>query len=174
MAVALASVLRTPMSGVQSFYHIVYFMFMQGFRVLVEREWLEFGHKFADRCGIGQCSEDTNERCPVFLQFLDCVHQLLNQFPLAFQFNEAYLVSNLQKFEQNCCIKSLNLIQVKSNPSTVLILILRNICIRIKFYNYGRIRLTAVSPFKSNHPPFVTSKGCYNSFRYNCCHCNSF
>lgn len=65
---------------------------MQGFQVLVETEWLEFGHKFADRCGHGENSEDLNERCPVFLQWLDCVHQLQRQFPCSFEFNEAFLV----------------------------------------------------------------------------------
>ena len=60
---------------------------------MVEREWIEFGHKFADRCGHGKSLEDPNERCPVFLQFLDCVYQLLEQFPCAFQFNSAFLVS---------------------------------------------------------------------------------
>lgn len=64
----------------------------QGFQVLVETEWLEFGHKFADRCGHGENSEDLNERCPVFLQWLDCVHQLQRQFPCSFEFNEAFLV----------------------------------------------------------------------------------
>jgi myotubularin-related protein 3/4 len=64
----------------------------QGFRVLIEREWLDFGHKFADRCGQGICMEDINERCPIFLQWLDCVYQLLQQFPCEFQFNEACLV----------------------------------------------------------------------------------
>lgn len=67
-------------------------MFVQGFQVLVETEWLEFGHKFADRCGHGENSEDLNERCPVFLQWLDCVHQLQRQFPCSFEFNEAFLV----------------------------------------------------------------------------------
>lgn len=61
--------------------------------MLVETEWLDFGHKFADRCGHGENSEDLNERCPVFLQWLDCVHQLQRQFPCSFQFNEAFLVS---------------------------------------------------------------------------------
>lgn len=65
----------------------------QGFQVLVETEWLDFGHKFADRCGHGENSEDLNERCPVFLQWLDCVHQLQRQFPCSFEFNEAFLVS---------------------------------------------------------------------------------
>ncbi|KAK1787898.1 hypothetical protein P4O66_016372, partial [Electrophorus voltai] len=65
---------------------------LQGFQVLVETEWLDFGHKFADRCGHGENAEDVNERCPVFLQWLDCVHQLQRQFPCSFQFNEAFLV----------------------------------------------------------------------------------
>lgn len=58
----------------------------------METEWLDFGHKFADRCGHGENSEDLNERCPVFLQWLDCVHQLQRQFPCSFEFNEAFLV----------------------------------------------------------------------------------
>ena len=57
--------------------------------MLCEREWLDFGHKFADRCGIG---EDLNEKCPVFLQWLDCVHNLMEQFPCAFEFSKRYLV----------------------------------------------------------------------------------
>ncbi|ELT99015.1 hypothetical protein CAPTEDRAFT_226204 [Capitella teleta] len=65
---------------------------LQGFRVLIEREWLQFGHKFADRCGQGMCMDDLNERCPIFLQWLDCVHQLILQFPCEFQFNETCLV----------------------------------------------------------------------------------
>lgn len=76
------------------YYMFIYFS--QGFQVLVEREWLEFGHKFADRCGNGVNSEDANERSPVFLQWLDCVYQLFKQFPCAFQFNEAYLVIECQ------------------------------------------------------------------------------
>lgn len=74
----------------------MFIYFSQGFQVLVEREWLEFGHKFADRCGNGVNSEDPNERSPVFLQWLDCVYQLFKQFPCAFQFNEAYLVIECQ------------------------------------------------------------------------------
>lgn len=69
---------------------------LQGFQVLIEREWLDFGHKFADRCGQGVGSEDANERCPVFLQWLDCLHQLINQFPTAFEFNLTFLVRALK------------------------------------------------------------------------------
>jgi len=67
----------------------------------VQREWLEFGHKFADRCGLLGGCEDLNERCPVFLQFLDCVHQLMVQFPTAFQFNHAYPVKLVQHVYSN-------------------------------------------------------------------------
>lgn len=64
---------------------------LKGFKVLVDREWLEFGHRFADRCGHGM-DVDENQRCPVFLQWLDCVHQLQRNFPCAFEFNETFLV----------------------------------------------------------------------------------
>ncbi|XP_035246539.1 myotubularin-related protein 3-like isoform X3 [Anguilla anguilla] len=73
-----------------------YYRTIEGFQVLVETEWLDFGHKFGDRCGHGEKAEDLNERCPVFLQWLDCVHQLHRQFPCSFQFNESFLVKLVQ------------------------------------------------------------------------------
>lgn len=83
--VALAKLLLDP-----------YYRTIEGFQVLVEMEWLDFGHKFADRCGHGENSDDLNERCPVFLQWLDCVHQLQRQFPCSLEFNEAFLVKLVQ------------------------------------------------------------------------------
>lgn len=70
-----------------------YYRTVEGFRILVEREWLSFGHKFADRCGHGPESDENNERCPVFIQWLDCVHQIHRQYPCSFEFSMAYLVS---------------------------------------------------------------------------------
>lgn len=70
-----------------------YYRTIDGFKVLIEREWLQFGHKFTDRCRSTTLSIDLNERCPVFLQWLDCVHQLLRQFPNEFEFNVYLLVS---------------------------------------------------------------------------------
>jgi hypothetical protein len=90
-------------------------LLLQGFQVLCEREWLDFGHKFADRCGHAVGKVDPSERCPVFLQWLDCVHQLLQQFPCSFEFSQAYLVCwNLRKVcfgpflwdMVNCCFQS--------------------------------------------------------------------
>ena len=63
----------------------------QGFKVLIEREWLAFGHKFGERCGL--TTDDANQQSPVFLQWLDCVHQLTRQYPCDFQFNDNFLVS---------------------------------------------------------------------------------
>lgn len=71
-----------------------YYRTVNGFKTLVEREWLSFGHKFGDRCGHGLNSYELNERCPVFLQWLDCVHQIHNQFPCSFEFSIGYLVSS--------------------------------------------------------------------------------
>uniref|UniRef100_A0A673YTL6 phosphatidylinositol-3,5-bisphosphate 3-phosphatase n=1 Tax=Salmo trutta TaxID=8032 RepID=A0A673YTL6_SALTR len=79
--VALAKILLDP------FYRT-----LEGFQVLVETEWLDYGHKFGDRCGHQESADDVSEQCPVFLQWLDCVHQLLKQFPCFFEFNEAFLV----------------------------------------------------------------------------------
>ena len=67
----------------------------------METEWLDFGHKFGERCGHGVGAGDSNERCPVFLQWLDAVHQLLRQFPCSFEFNEAFLVRFIFATEKN-------------------------------------------------------------------------
>ncbi|KAL4660607.1 myotubularin-related protein 4 isoform X1 [Arapaima gigas] len=83
--VALAKILLDP-----------YYRTLEGFQVLVETEWLDFGHKFGDRCGHQENTDDVSEQCPVFLQWLDCVHQLLKQFPCLFEFNEAFLVKLVQ------------------------------------------------------------------------------
>ncbi|VTJ65898.1 Hypothetical predicted protein, partial [Marmota monax] len=83
--VALAKILLDP-----------YYRTLEGFQVLVESDWLDFGHKFGDRCGHQENAEDQNEQCPVFLQWLDSVHQLLKQFPCVFEFNEAFLVKLVQ------------------------------------------------------------------------------
>lgn len=67
-----------------------YYRTIHGFQVLIEKEWLAFGHKFTDRCGFLQ--SDGKETSPVFLQFLEGVWQLQEQFPFAFQFNERFLL----------------------------------------------------------------------------------
>lgn len=69
-----------------------YYRTLNGFQVLVEKEWLSFGHKFAQRVGHGDKTYSDAERSPVFLQFMDCVWQMTQQFPTAFEFNEDFLI----------------------------------------------------------------------------------
>jgi len=68
-----------------------YYRTLTGFQILIEKEWLSFGHKFAHRIGHGEDKHNDNDRSPVFLQFIDCVWQVLSQFPHAFEFNEHFL-----------------------------------------------------------------------------------
>lgn len=122
-----------------------YYRTMDGFMVLVEKDWLSFGHRFCERSGhlsspsifhdhssrlsisLGTESLTLNDKrenelgdfaamtsvadhlptasklkksrngtnmkltSPVFQQFLDCVHQLLIQYPNRFEFNERFL-----------------------------------------------------------------------------------
>nr|XP_023998344.1 myotubularin-related protein 9-like [Salvelinus alpinus] len=66
---------------------------IQGLQTLVEREWLQAGHPFQQRCSQSAYS-NSKPRCeaPVFLLFLDCVWQILRQFPCSFQFSQHFLV----------------------------------------------------------------------------------
>lgn len=88
---------------------------LRGFEVLIEKEWCSFGHKFAQRTGgpadggvvilpgasnssgpvapNGGKPSNPDERSPVFLQFIDCVWQMTQQFPHSFEFNERFLIT---------------------------------------------------------------------------------
>uniref|UniRef100_A0A3B5LLD5 Phosphatidylinositol-3,5-bisphosphate 3-phosphatase MTMR2 n=1 Tax=Xiphophorus couchianus TaxID=32473 RepID=A0A3B5LLD5_9TELE len=72
-----------------------YYRTIRGFEVLLEKEWLSFGHRFQLRIGHGDKNHNDADRSPVFIQFIDCVWQLTRQFPAAFEFNEYFLVTIL-------------------------------------------------------------------------------
>lgn len=72
-----------------------YYRTIKGFEVLVEKEWLSFGHKFQQRIGHGDNHHSDADRSPVFLQFIDCVWQVSKQFPHALEFNEHFLITTL-------------------------------------------------------------------------------
>ncbi|XP_023190168.1 myotubularin-related protein 7-like isoform X2 [Xiphophorus maculatus] len=79
-ACSVASILLDP------FYRTI-----RGFMVLIEKDWVSFGHKFSHR--YAHLDGDPKEVSPVLDQFLECVWQLSEQFPCAFQFNERFLVA---------------------------------------------------------------------------------
>mmetsp|Transcript_14519 Transcript_14519/g.30004 ORF Transcript_14519/g.30004 Transcript_14519/m.30004 type:complete len:435 (+) Transcript_14519:2241-3545(+) len=68
----------------------------EGFSTLVEKDFLSFGHPFHTRCGHGEGKNeqggDEGQLSPIFIQFLDCIFQLVNQFPDYFEFNARYLL----------------------------------------------------------------------------------
>jgi myotubularin-related protein 6/7/8 len=93
----------------------------RGFQVLIEKDFISFGHRFMDRCGHlssdkffvtpvdGAGSSDVaqallasvqnrfsgnhhiRETSPVFHQFLEAVRNIQRQFPARFEFNELFL-----------------------------------------------------------------------------------
>ncbi|XP_063627286.1 myotubularin-related protein 10-B [Cydia splendana] len=77
-----------------------HFRTISGFQSLIQKEWVALGHPFCDRFGLPRPgnpkdSKDTSaaQTAPVFLLFLDCTWQLLQQFPDKFQFSETYLTT---------------------------------------------------------------------------------
>ena len=74
------------------------FRTFSGFRVLVNYEFIGFGHKFQDR---QDYSEEGKESSPVFIQFLDCVYQILCQHPNEFEFNSLFLKDLALAYNEN-------------------------------------------------------------------------
>ena len=94
---------------------------MRGFQILIEKDFVSFGHKFMDRCGHlssekffltpvdGAGSSDVaqallasvqnrfsgnhhlRETSPIFHQFLEAVRNIQRQYPARFEFNELFL-----------------------------------------------------------------------------------
>ncbi|OLL25056.1 Phosphoinositide 3-phosphatase [Neolecta irregularis DAH-3] len=101
-----------------------YYRTVEGFMILVEKDWMSFGHRFADRCDhltsekafyttdggnstlasmIIKPFFGTKESSPVFHQFLDCTEQIRQQFPNRFEFNGRFLKRILYHFEKQRC-----------------------------------------------------------------------
>ncbi|XP_054707897.1 myotubularin-related protein 10-B-like [Uloborus diversus] len=62
-----------------------------GFELLIQKEWVALGHPFTERHHL--ISGYEAEEAPIFLLFLDCVWQLLQQCPTVFEFSETYLTT---------------------------------------------------------------------------------
>ena len=70
---------------VDPFYRTIH-----GFIILIEKDWISFGHPFTKRCA--HTKGEIKEYSPIFIQFLDCIWQLTCQFPTYFEFNESLLL----------------------------------------------------------------------------------
>jgi myotubularin-related protein 1/2 len=79
-----------------------YYRTRHGFSVLVEKDFMSFGHPFHTRCAHGEgrgdgiapqaATPDEGQISPIFLQFIDCVYQIVQLFPECFEFNTEYLL----------------------------------------------------------------------------------
>eukprot|EP00638_Chattonella_subsalsa_P016782 CAMPEP_0117820430 /NCGR_PEP_ID=MMETSP0949-20121206/2458_1 /TAXON_ID=44440 /ORGANISM="Chattonella subsalsa, Strain CCMP2191" /LENGTH=646 /DNA_ID=CAMNT_0005659373 /DNA_START=131 /DNA_END=2070 /DNA_ORIENTATION=- len=71
---------------------------IKGLQVLIDKDWCSFGHMFDMRNGWD------NLMSPIFLQFLDCLWQMMQQFPDAFEYNEdridLLLKTSTQSYEE--------------------------------------------------------------------------
>ena len=82
---------RTPqISALSQFLMDPYYRTMYGFAILIEKEWCSFGHRFSTRSG--HLGNSLEEICPIFLVFIDCIYQMIVQFPCSIEFNEEFLL----------------------------------------------------------------------------------
>ena len=66
---------------------------IRGLEVLIEKDWISFGHKFEDRSGhFKSHNYNSKERAPVFISFWDWLFQLISQFPHSFEYNNTLLL----------------------------------------------------------------------------------
>lgn len=69
-----------------------YYRTLEGLAVLIEKDWLSFGHKFEERLCHSIKNINYDDSGPIFIQFLECLYQLMYQNPTAFEYNEDLLI----------------------------------------------------------------------------------
>ncbi|CAM9339174.1 unnamed protein product [Chrysoparadoxa australica] len=70
-----------------------YFRTIEGLQILIQKDWEAFGYQFRSRIGFGAAGSEIS---PVFVQWLDAVWQVLQQFPSEFEYQESLLLTLLE------------------------------------------------------------------------------
>ena len=84
-----------------------FFRTIEGFALLIEKEWIGFGHQFNLRSSnqYAMILKDKEQKddlyAPVFIQFLDCLYQLILQFPANFEYNKDFLLFLAEESQSN-------------------------------------------------------------------------
>lgn len=78
-----------------------YYRTMEGFQILIQKEWLWFGHPFRSRHFDLRRDKD-REDSSIFLQWVDCIWQVMQQCPSAFEFNEQFLMELVDSSYSSC------------------------------------------------------------------------
>ena len=78
-----------------------FFRTIEGFSVLIEKDWISCGHQFATRNGCDINKDKKHERSPIFIQFLHAVQQMIIQYPSAFEFNSNFLLFLCEEIYSN-------------------------------------------------------------------------
>ena len=68
-----------------------YYRTLRGLATLLDKDMVAFGHKAAERLGFRPPGIASAEWSPIWLQLLDCIQQLVQQFPSAFEYTPAAL-----------------------------------------------------------------------------------
>ena len=67
-----------------------YYRTLDGFICLIEKDWISFGHQFRYRNGLYSQFDSKvsdNQFSPIFVQWLDCIYQIMEQNYTKFEFN---------------------------------------------------------------------------------------
>lgn len=59
----------------------------------IKKIYLTTIYRFFDRCNHCNVNSLAKEESPIFIQFLECVWQIMKQYPTVFEFNEHFLIS---------------------------------------------------------------------------------
>lgn len=82
---------------------------IKGFAVLFEKDWVGYGFQFAKRSNnqVYHLKHDMKdkrqdeEESPLFILFLDCLHQFINQFPCSFEYDTKLLAFLSEEYQSN-------------------------------------------------------------------------
>merc|ERR1740122_839770 len=78
-----------------------YYRTIEGFIVLIEKDWLSFGHQFHTRCAHGASAEGASQCSPIFSQYIEACAEIIRQYPTEFEFTDDFLMVAMLFFLHN-------------------------------------------------------------------------